>query len=113
MTTGPVSNDQNMAAQAAAAQESQDTLSQQSSGVDPTDYDVAEQLVHHSQGRRESKDGQNGGSADQKMSLEEVHPASDEHEIQAGSRRSSSQEQNTESQYSPITAPPVNGQMCR
>lgn len=113
MTTGPALKEQDMAAQAAAAQESQDTLSQQSSGIDPTEYEVAEQLVHASHGRRESKDGQNGGSADHKMSLEEVHPASDEHEIQARYRRSSSQEQNTESQYSPINAPPINGQMCR
>ena len=113
MTTGPALKDQDMSAQAAATQESRDTLSQQSPGIDPTDCEVAEQLVHHPQGRRDSKDGQNGGSADQKMSLEDLPPASDEHEIQAGSRRSSSQEQNTESQYSPITAPPVNGQMCR
>ena len=113
MTTEPALKDQDMAAQTAAAQQSHENLSQQSSAIDPTDYEIAEQLVHHSQGRRESRDGQNGSGADEKMSLEELPPAGDEQGVQAESRRSSSQEQNTESQYSPITAPPVNGQMCR
>ena len=109
MITGPPPRNPEMAAQAAAAQHPQATLSQQSSEIDPSDYEVAEQLIHHSQGRRESGDEPNGGIADQKMSLDELDPQ----EGQAESRQSSSPEQNADSHYSPINVPPVNGQMCR
>lgn len=107
MTTGPLPKNPEMAAHPQA------TLSQQSSGIDPSDYAVAERLIHHSQGRRGSDDGPNGGSADQKMSLDELNPSSDPQEGQAESRRSSSPEQNADSQYSPINVSPANGQMCR
>ena len=109
-----------MAAQATAAEHPHAPLSQESSGIDPSDYEVAEQLIQHSQGRRDSGGGQDDEIADQKMSLdlaarlhEELNPASAQPELQAESRRSSSPEQNADSQYSPISVPPANGQMCR
>ena len=109
-----------MAVESTAPQHRQSLPSQQSSGISPSDYEISEQLVQDPQGRRESGDGRDGDNGGQDTSSdlasrlhEELNPISGQPELEAESRRSSSQEQNAESQYSPISLAPVNGQMCR
>ena len=120
MTMDPLSETERVAGQSTALQQRQSSLSQQSSGISPSDYEIPEQLVQDPQGRRESGDGQDGDNGGQDTSSDlasrlhdELNPSSGQPELEAESRRSSSQEQNAESQYSPISVAPVNGQMCR
>ena len=119
MTMDPLSETERMAVQSTAPQHRPSSLSQQSSGISPSDYEISEQLVKDPQDRRESGDGRDGDngqdiSSDLASRLhEELNPISGQPELEAESRRSSSQEQNAESQYSPISLAPVHGQMCR
>ncbi|KAL8796161.1 MAG: hypothetical protein Q9195_001494, partial [Heterodermia aff. obscurata] len=106
----PLSETERMAAQ---------SLSQQPSGISPSDYEVSEQQVQEPQGQSEPGDGRVGENGGQDLSSdlasrlhEELNPISGQPELEPESRRSSSQEQNAESQYSPISLAPVNGQMC-
>lgn len=107
-------------AQSIEPQHLQPSLSQNSSGLEVFDYGVADQSGLRSEDRQDSSDVQDPGIADPKVSSdivsvrqEELHPTNDQPEVEAQSRRSSSQEQNAESQYSPISVAPVIGQICR
>ena len=120
MTMDPLSETERTAVQSTVLQHRQSSLSQQSSRISPSDYEISEQLLQDPQGRRQSGDGRDGDNGGQDISLdltsrlhEELNPISGQPELEAESRRSSSQEQNAESQYSPITLAPVHGQMCR
>ena len=120
MTMDPLSETERTAVQSTAPQHRQSSLSQLSSGISPSDYEISEQPVQDPQDRRESGDGRDGDNECQDISSdlasrlhEELNPISDQPELEAESRRSSSQEQNVESQYSPISLAPVHGQMCR
>ena len=120
MTIDPSPANFAMTTQQIQPQHLQPSLSQQSSGLEVSDYGVAEQSQPSPQDRQESSDVQGRGNTELKGSSEvasglheELIPTSDQPELEAQSQRSSSQEQNAESQYSPITVAPVNGQMCR
>lgn len=120
MTMDPSPENSAVTAQPVEPQHLQPSLSQQSSRLEVSDYGVAEQSEPPPQDRQESSDVQDRGSAEPKGSSEvasglheELNPTSGQPELEAQSRRSSSQEQNAESQYSPISVAPANGQMCR
>ena len=97
------------------------SLSRQSSGIDPADYEVAAQLIHHSQGRRESGEGYLGSVLlDPKEPIDGTVGHSDATNEGSGdtggrenARRSSSQDRLGESQYLPLNLAPTNGQRCR
>ena len=99
----------------------QTTLSGQSSGIDPADYEVAAQLISHSQGRRDSGEGHNGDAdlnrrdpIDGISGLhEDTGDGTGEQNGHEHARRSSSQDRLEESQYSPLKVSPSNGQRCR
>lgn len=96
-------------------------LSRQSSGIDPADYEVAAQLIHHSQGRRESGEGYLGSVLLDPKEPEDgtvgypdaTNEGSGETEGQENRRRSSSQDRLGESQYLPLNLAPTHGQRCR
>ncbi len=93
----------------------------QSSGIDPADYEVAAQLIHHSQGRRESGEGYLGSVLlDAKEPVDgtvghsdATNEGSGDTEGRENARRSSSQDRLGESQYLPLNLAPTNGQRCR
>lgn len=97
------------------------SLSRQSSGIDPTDYEVAAQLIHHSQGRRESGEGYLGSVLlDPKESIagtvgrqDTMNEGSGDTGGQENARRSSSQDRMGESQYLSLNLAPTHGQRCR
>ena len=101
------------------------SMSQKSSGVDLFVDDNVEDFVEqphgwHNASEKDYAEKPNVGYAARRVSAdlasrlqEELNAASGQRENEEESRRSSSQEQNLESQYSPINAAPVNGQMCR
>jgi len=99
----------------------QPLLSRQSSAIDPADYEVAAQLIHHSQGRRESGEGYLGSVLlDPKESMDgtvghsdTTNEGSGDTDDQENARRSSSRDRLGESQYLPLNLAPTNGQRCR
>lgn len=77
------------------------------------EYEIAKQLIQHSQGRRPSPEGSGGATernGDQRSTDHALQP-------QEESGRTSSQERPQERvsdmHYAPITAPPALGQVCR
>lgn len=114
------SENQDMAGQFTAPQHAQAAPSQQSSEIEMSSYEAADQLETRCHNRQGSENAENGGLADQEMTSDlasrlhdELNSASGQPELEGESRRSSSQEQALESHYSPISVAPVNGQMCR
>lgn len=98
------------------------------------EYEAAQQLIQHSQGRREDGgasvvDPDKERSSSVKPVMAVTSPKEDENPASNGNsngningnnlqpseymRVSSSQERPPESQYPPVSIPPVKGQMCR
>lgn len=98
----------------------QDSMSRQS-GLDQADYEIAAQLIHHAQGRRESGSTRSERDTMNNPTLSENDGApqngtknGNSHvEPPPESRQSSSPDQTGESQYSPLNVPATNGQKCR
>lgn len=92
-----------------------------SSGIDPADFEVAAQLISHSQGRLDSGNGHLGNAdLDQKTPDSGVAPTQDRIGDGNGSldgpenaRRSSSRDRIIDSHYSPLALPTTSGQRCR
>lgn len=86
------------------------------------EYEIAQQLVQHSQGRRDD-----GGASmvdankERISSVKPVMPPQEDHSVLDNStlqrsedvRRTPSQERPPDTQYSPVSIPPAKGQMCR
>ena len=99
------------------------------------EYEAAQQLIQHSQGRREDGGGASVVHPDKERSssvkpvMAVTSPKEDENPASNGNsngningnslqpseymRASSSQERPPESQYPPVSIPPAKGQMCR
>ena len=96
-------------------------LSRQSSEVD---YEIAEQLIQHAQGRRDVNGNDVAGTAsERKISSDFASNGRDLHEDREieghtsqprqEDRRSTSQERQQEEKYGPINIPVAMGQVCR
>ena len=74
------------------------------------EYEIAKQLIQHSQGRRPSLDGRGGlpewNGAPRSTDEGGQRPAEE-------NSRTSSQERMPDTPYAPITVPPPLGQVCR
>ncbi|KAI4230819.1 MAG: hypothetical protein L6R40_007929 [Gallowayella cf. fulva] len=87
------------------------------------EYEIAHQLIQHSQGRGDSKDYDSSTSASELRPRRSPSPNGVPHIDQfivnskplpdADSRRSPSQDRMSESQYAPLSNPPAMGQVCR
>ncbi|KAL8701624.1 MAG: hypothetical protein Q9201_004809 [Fulgogasparrea decipioides] len=98
---------------------SQRRLSRQSSDID---YELAQQLIQHSQGRRDPNDGGHTSSEERRGLPETSISHGDLHTDQSAMngklqqngdpRRSGSHDQMSESQYAPMKTPPAMGQKC-
>lgn len=97
--------------------DTQRRLSRQSSDID---YELAQQLIQHSQGRRDTNDGGHTASANERGLAEATPSHNQVHTEQnavngkshydGNSRRSISHDRVSESQYAPVT--PAMGQEC-
>ena len=96
-------------------------LSRQSSEVD---YEIAEQLIQHAQGRRDGNGNDAAVTAPESKSLPDFTPGDggpsedqagegNNSQPRQGNRRSSSQERQPEEKYDPISIPVAMGQVCR
>jgi hypothetical protein len=96
-------------------------LSRQSSEVD---YEIAEQLIQHAQGRRDVGGNDVAGIAPERKTSPDFSPGDrvpnddqgvegNNSEPRQGNRRSSSQERQPEEKYAPINIPVAMGQVCR
>lgn len=96
-------------------------LSRQSSEVD---YEIAEQLIQHAQGRRDGNGNDVAGTAPESNTLPDFTSGdrglsgdqageSNNSQPRQGNRRSSSQERQPEEKYDPISIPVAMGQVCR
>lgn len=77
------------------------------------EYEIAKQLIQHSQGRRPSPDGSGGvieRNGDQRSSDHGLQPQEDNSRTSSQERP---QERVSDMHYAPITAPPALGQVCR
>ncbi|KAL8726595.1 MAG: hypothetical protein Q9166_006630 [cf. Caloplaca sp. 2 TL-2023] len=95
------------------------TLSRQSSDIE---YEIAHQLIQHSQGRGDASEFGSTASASERGPTEDTIPHGLPHvdqsaingklQYERGSRRSPSQDRMSESQYAPLKNPPAMGQVC-
>ncbi|KAL8713041.1 MAG: hypothetical protein Q9220_002901 [cf. Caloplaca sp. 1 TL-2023] len=99
--------------------DSRSRISRQSSDID---YELAQQLLQHSQGRRDTNEYGTVNTENEHLSAETAAshstPSTNHNAIAHASqydeqsRRSISQDRMSESQYAPIKNPPATGQMC-
>jgi hypothetical protein len=76
------------------------------------EYEIAKQLIQHSQGRRASPDGGGAGAGVPERNGD--HRSIDQGlRSQEENSRTSSQERVSDAPYAPITVPPALGQICR
>ncbi|KAL8803884.1 MAG: hypothetical protein Q9200_006046, partial [Gallowayella weberi] len=102
------------------APQAQRTNSRQSSDID---YEIAQQLIQHAQGRGDSNELGSTPSASEIGPQDDLesHGAPHIHQTlsngrprsERDSRRSPSQDRSSESQYAPLKNPPAMGQVCR
>ncbi|KAL8807910.1 MAG: hypothetical protein Q9182_000376 [Xanthomendoza sp. 2 TL-2023] len=100
--------------------QAQRTNSRQSSDIE---YEIAQQLIQHAQGRGDSNDLGSTRSASETGPQDDLESRGAPHihqtlgngkpQSERDSRRSPSQDRSSESQYAPLKNPPAMGQVCR